>query len=493
MKLSSKLLLLALLNVALLGLLFGALLFTQYGGELKPLLIAPAREKMLTISRLLERDLEDAPHARWDAIIDRFSSEYGVTLVLVDREGVIQCGSAATIPEIVIERVRERPPRMPAGPPPPLRERGEGRRPPPPDDGPGGGPGSQPPAGRMFVERTNGPLSFWVGLRMRVPSAAGRPIPGTLLFASKSWIASSFFFDGRPWLLALLAVLGVSAICWLPFIRSLTASIARMSKATERIAQGHFEIQLPQDRKDEIGQLGGSINQLSGQLSRFVTGQKRFLADVAHELCSPIARVQFAVGILERRVADADREYVADLHSEIQHMSSLVNELLSFTKMGLQPDEVKLQPVNLAQLAERAREREGPGDARIQMQVDPAHWVMADSGLLLRALSNLLRNALRYAGDAGPVTISSAARRDSIAIVVTDCGPGVPEELISQVFEPFRRVDAARTRGVGGVGLGLAIVKSCIDACRGEIHCRNRQPTGLEVEVLLPSTPALTA
>ena len=115
---------------------------------------------------------------------------------------------------------------------------------------------------------------------------------------------------------------------------------------------------------------------------------------------------------------------------------------------------------------------------------------MADPGLLLRALSNLLRNALRYAGDAGPVTISSAARQKSIAIIVTECGPGVPEELISQVFEPFRRVDAARTRGVGGVGLGLAIVKSCIDACQGEIHCRNRQPTGLEVEVLLPSTPS---
>lgn len=489
MKLSSKMLLLALLNIALLGLLFGALLFTQYGGELKPLLIAPARERMLTISRLLERDLEDAPHDRWDAIIDRFSGEYGVSLVLIDNQGVIQCGSAAAIPDLVIQRVRERPPGRPPGPqlgpPPPVREPREGRRPPPPDDVPGG-----LPAGRIFVEHTNGPLSFWVGLRMRIPSTVGRPIPGTLLFASANWITSSFFFDGRPWLIALLAVFGVSAICWLPFIRSLTASIARMSQATERIAQGHFEIQLPQDRKDEIGQLGASINQLSSQLSRFVTGQKRFLADVAHELCSPIARVQFAVGILERRVSDADREYVADLHSEIQHMSSLVNELLSFTKMGLQPDAVKLQPVNLAQLVERARQREGPGDARLQLQVDPAHWVLADSGLLLRALSNLLRNALRYAGDAGPVTISSVARRGAVALVVTDCGPGVPEELLSQIFEPFRRVDAARTRGVGGIGLGLAIVKSCIDACGGEIHCRNRQPTGLQVEILLPPTPS---
>jgi two-component system sensor histidine kinase CpxA len=110
---------------------------------------------------------------------------------------------------------------------------------------------------------------------------------------------------------------------------------------------------------------------------------------------------------------------------------------------------------------------------------------MADPILLTRALANLLRNALRYAGDAGPVTISSVLRGASIVVTITDCGPGVPEELIGQVFEPFRRVDSARTRSSGGVGLGLAIVKTCIEACQGTIVCRNRQPSGLEVEISL--------
>lgn len=489
MKLSSKVLLLALLNIALLGVLFGVLLVTQYGGELKPLMIAPAREKILAIGRLLGRELDDASPQRWASIFDRYSQEYHVTLLLVDNGGTIHGGAKVSIPEIVLQRVRERPPPRIRGGPEPASPPEE---PVGPQSGapPGSPRGPRSPEGRLFVERAEGPLSFWVGLRMPVPGSAIRPLPGTLLFASPTWLTSGFFFDGRPWLIALLAVLGVSALCWLPFIRHLTASIARMSKATEQIAQGHFGNQLPERRRDEIGQLAASINQLSSQLAHFVTGQKRFLADVAHELCSPIARIQFAVGNLERRVSEADQEYVADLQSEIQHMSTLVNELLSFTKMGLQPAEVKLQPVSLALMARQAREREGPGDARVQLAVDDAHWVVADPNLLVRALSNLIRNALRYAGEAGPVTVSSAQRQGLIAVTVTDCGPGVPEELIAQVFEPFRRVDSARTRSAGGVGLGLAIVKSCVEACHGTILCRNRKPSGLEVELLLPASVA---
>ncbi len=487
MKLSTKVLLLALLNIGVLALMFAAMLLTQYGGELKPLLVSSSREKMDGISRLLTRELEDLPRDRWDSVIDRYARESDVTLLLVDREGHLLGGPAVTIPESVLERVRERPPGQNGPPPPPDSFRPD--RPdrpdrPPPEDRHRKGP---PPTNRMFVERTGGPLTFWVGLRMRSPHGQ----PGSLLFASPGWLSSSFFFDGRPWLLALSLTLGVSAMCWLPFIRNLTASVAQMSKATERIAHGHFEIELPHARTDELGQLGSSINQLSSQLSRFVTGQKRFLADVAHELCSPIARIQFAAGILERRVSEADREYVVDLQSEIEHMSSLVNELLSFTKMGLQPDEVKLQPIHLALLAQRAVEREGQGDSRLVLTIDPAHRVLADPSLLLRAIANLMRNALRYAGDAGPVQVTSAQQGQQIVLTVADSGPGVPEDLIGQVFEPFRRGDPARTRtnSSGGVGLGLAIVKSCIDACQGEIYCRNRQPTGLEVEIRLPVAP----
>jgi two-component system, OmpR family, sensor histidine kinase CpxA len=111
--------------------------------------------------------------------------------------------------------------------------------------------------------------------------------------------------------------------------------------------------------------------------------------------------------------------------------------------------------------------------------------VLADPDYLFRALSNLLRNAIRYAGSAGPIAISSEEASGEIVITVADRGPGVPEPELDKIFTPFYRQELSRTRETGGAGLGLAIVKSCIESCKGTVCCRNRLPSGLEVEIRL--------
>lgn len=111
--------------------------------------------------------------------------------------------------------------------------------------------------------------------------------------------------------------------------------------------------------------------------------------------------------------------------------------------------------------------------------------VQADPELLARAIGNLLRNALRYAGHAGPVTLRAVAEGDHVSVTIADVGPGVPPEALPKLGEPFFRPDAARTREEGGTGLGLAIVRTCAEACRGTVTFRNRQPTGLEAELKL--------
>ena len=100
-------------------------------------------------------------------------------------------------------------------------------------------------------------------------------------------------------------------------------------------------------------------------------------------------------------------------------------------------------------------------------------------------MSNLVRNAVRYAGADGPITISAACDGDSAVIKVVDSGPGLPPEELDRVFTPFYRLDASRTRETGGAGLGLAIVKSCVESSGGTVQCRNREPHGLEVEIRL--------
>src|SRR5690606_26593360 len=125
---------------------------------------------------------------------------------------------------------------------------------------------------------------------------------------------------------------------------------------------------------------------------------KRLLGDIAHELCSPLARLQLALRILEPHADEQPRAHVNDSREEVEQMSRLVNELLSFSKAGLAPPEVKLEPVQLAASVQRVLEQEAEPDNRVQVQIPNDLSVMAQPDLFFRALANLVRNALRYAG-----------------------------------------------------------------------------------------------
>ena len=177
---------------------------------------------------------------------------------------------------------------------------------------------------------------------------------------------------------------------------------------------------------------------------------------------------------------------IADIQEEVQHMSALVNELLSFSRAGMQAVDVKLAKLNLAATVARVLAREASDGVAVEVSVDEELNVLADAEYLFRALSNVVRNAIRYAGYAGPIQISARANQEAVAITVADNGPGVPEEHLEDLFAPFYRLDPARSQDTGGLGLGLAIVRSSVEACQGSVRCRNRQPHGLEVEIRLP-------
>jgi len=196
--------------------------------------------------------------------------------------------------------------------------------------------------------------------------------------------------------------------------------------------------------------------------------------------------MQAALGVLEQRTADTEAAgYVADVEEELQHMSALINELLSFSRSQIAAAETKLSAVALGEVVNKVLEREGSAGHTVQASIDPSVSVVATPDYLFRSLANLVRNAIRYAGSGGPITLSARASATSVSIVVADNGPGLPENELEQVFRPFYRPELARQRETGGVGLGLAIVKSCIEACGGTVECRNRKPRGFEVEIRL--------
>ncbi len=460
----------------------------RVGPEL--LAVGGAGERIRVIAELISDQLERQPRREWDTELQRFGAKLDVKFLAYRNSGEQIAGTPTDLPSDVRQKLTERFGRGPVGRlPNDLPEEGPRNRPPgspapadrPPQDGPRGG---RPP----FLVRTENPKRYWIGVNMRAPE---RPVearrgPVTLLIISKDLHAGGLLFDFEPWLWTGAGALLFSVLFWIPLVRHITRPVAQMQSATAQIAEGNFETRVDERRRDELGVLGYSINRMAVRLSGFVNGQKRFLGDIAHELCSPLARMQMALGILEERADDKAKQYVNDVREELEQMSGLVNELLSFSKASLSANSVRMQPIDLRLLVEKAIKRDGQEAVEIRNEVPEALSAAADPELIVRAISNLLRNAIRYAGHAGPITVSAMNTGETIQLVVSDLGPGVPESELHKLFDPFYRVDTSRARETGGVGLGLSIVKTCVETCRGTVTCRNRQPTGFEAVITLP-------
>ncbi len=488
-----------LLNLVLLATVFWLLVRTEFRPD--ALIAGVAGERVQQVADVIFGELRSRPKEEWTSILERFGTGYGVKFALVGDAHEIIAGAKLELPEEIRQRIRGRGgPRRDGGPPD--GPRGEGLRPegPRPDERPLGpppegeagrrGPGrpdGRPDFGsaRTFL-RSEKPPAYWVILRAPLSTPeSGRLTLGRLVVMSTTLSAGGLFFDYTPWLWAGGGVLLFSVLWWLPFVGSITKSIRLVTTATEQVAEGKFAVSVNDRRGDELGRLGAAVKRMAGRLEGFVTGQKRFLGDIAHELCTPLARMEMALGVLDHRADSKQREYVNDVRDEVRHMSGLVNELLSFSKASLKAKELPLVAVSLRELADKVIAREAAASDAIEVSVPDELQAKAEPELLARAVGNLIRNALRYAGHAGPIRLTAAARGDEVILSVTDDGPGVPAESVTRLSEPFYRPDAARTREQGGVGLGLAIVKSCVEACQGKLTFRNREPKGFEAEIRL--------
>lgn len=498
----------------LLALVFLVFARFQFRFNLSSFLLASAHERILSLSRLAALDLNHTPREDWTKVMRSYSAKYPAKFYLFEDNETQLAGDPVAPPEEFWRIVRRHffmrgpghPPRPPdefsfgrgfdpSGPPP---DRGGGPPPPigaPMGPPPNGGPGFDGPRhdfradGPLDLLTTSHPTEYWVGVHVPLPNTGNeREIHALLVWRFPSLWTERFYFDPRPWILVIGIVLIITAVCWIPLVRGMTKTIRRITAATGNIADGHFDVTLAATRRDELGQLSDSINRMAGRLSGYVHGQKRFLGDIAHELSSPIARMQMALGVLEQRSSEREATYVADVREELEHMSTLVNELLQFSRSGIARQKCSLQPVDIPDVLRRAVNREGVPEVIFRTEVDPDVHAMADPECLFRAFANIIRNAVRYAGDAGPITLSAKENSDRVRISIADCGPGIPASELENIFRPFYRPEFARTRETGGVGLGLAIVRDSIESCGGRVECRNRIPQGLEVVIEL--TPA---
>ncbi len=487
-RLTTKILLLALANVAVLGGLFLAFVRLQLGQDFESFLMTTARERILSESRSIALEMRDSEASSWTQVLAEHSATHGVTFALYRGDGDWVAGPKLSLPKELKERFV-----APMG--------GRGRESGRPFDGrPREGPPHEMPSARIMASFGAGPFlttakgdgdyNYWVTMRTFIPpdGPTERPSRGMLVIASPNLLTNPFFFQLTPWILIGFAAMVVSMLCWLPLVRGITGSITQMTDATAKIAEGDFDTQVSVMRHDELGLLGVSINRMAARLGAFTHGQKRFLGDVAHELRSPLGRMQLALGILDRKVDESGEAYVNDLADDVRVMAALTDGLLEFAKAEMRQGVLELGPVNLADVVWRAVKAESRNGVQVEVEVDPLLMVTGEAECLFRAVANVLRNAVRYAGEQGPIVVTAGRIRGEVNLIVSDGGPGVPDESMDQIFAPFYRLEYARDRESGGAGLGLAIVRSCVEACGGRVSCRNRDPQGLEVSMVLSAT-----
>jgi len=471
--LSLKVSLWLLLNLLLLAIAGVSFYWTQFGRGWESLGSQALGDRLAVIGDNIMSDVHSVATTDRDAVLAVRGERLGVELYLFLNEGRQIAGEAVTLPPQLAQAM-DRGPRRGMRPSElrPSSEKGPG---------PFRSVGRPMPEGRM-VARTENPAETWIGLRVPVLRENGPASPGTLVIRAPTLLSILKLLDVMPWFWTAVAAFGLSVVFWLPLVGGITRALGRLTQATEAIAEGRFDTRVPDTRRDEIGHLGQSVNRMAARLDTLVSGQKRFLGDVAHELGSPLGRLQVATEILEIRAGRDLQENVNDVREEVQHMALLVNELLAFTQAGLRPRDAELGAVDVDLLITEVLQREDPNG---RVHVGPANGLSAraDRALLGRALGNLVRNALRYAGDTATISVHSRAHQGRILLSVTDDGPGVPTEALARLGEPFYRPEISRTRETGGVGLGLAIVRSSVLACGGEVHFSNRTPHGFCAEI----------
>lgn len=465
------------LNLLLLGAILFLLFNLNFRFSPRSPFFGGSSNRIEAVTRLITREINQKPRGERDEILKRYSEAYNVEFFLFDSGGIQLGGREITLPEEVNATIADY-----DAPP---SERGANSAVAPRD------PSQLPPPGPppSIYTRTGSPTLYWLGARIMIfNQGRTEPTRARLLAASDSFSGNGLFFDPTPWLLILGTITAVSTVFWFPFVRSLTKNLTQMTTAAEQIADENFAVRVGEKRTDELGRLGRAINHLASRLSGFVSGQKRFLGDISHELNSPLARMQFALSILEDRVDEKNLAYVTDVKEEVELMSKLVNELLTFSKAGMKTADVKLERLKLLPLIENVVAREASKESvAVKIEISEKIEVSAQSELLSRAVSNVVRNAVRYAGEAGEINISAVNDNGSVKLEIADNGAGVPAASLEKLFDPFYRVESDRARQTGGTGLGLAIVKTCVEACQGKVVAENRSPKGLAILITLKS------
>jgi signal transduction histidine kinase len=299
-------------------------------------------------------------------------------------------------------------------------------------------------------------------------------------------LSATFAFLGEFWWQFLLAgalAAGIALVLARFLARGMTQPLRDMAAAARRMETGDYDVRVQTASRDEVGKLAAAFNRMSAELENLERSRRDLVANVSHELKTPITAIRAHIENLLDGVEQPDRQVLGVMLTQTERLGRLVEQLLDLSR--LESGEVPLHRIDvaLAPLVTRVVseiEVASPGrNVRIAPEVpSDLPSVDADPERVHQVLFNLVDNAVRFTPDGGKVVVSAARRDGSIEIRVADTGSGISSEHLPRLFERFYRADTARSREDGGTGIGLAIARSVVEAHGGHISAESRVGKG---------------
>jgi signal transduction histidine kinase len=332
-------------------------------------------------------------------------------------------------------------------------------------------------------------------LAQGMPITLGEQGIGTLLvtpFDAPATPAGDFLGAvNRSVLWAGLAAGGVALVLGSVLFFQIVRPLRSLSAAAQGIAQGDLSRRVHVGAQDEVGQVALTFNRMAESLERYAAERQNMVADIAHELRTPLSVIQGNLEAMLDGVLPASPEELASLHQETLRLNRLISDLrtLSLAEAGqLCLEKQAVAPGALVrQVSERLRLR--AEEKNINLETDVATdlpEIRADPERLTQVITNLVDNALRYTPAGSRVTVAASPAPGGGELFVSDTGPGIPPEELPHVFDRFWRAEKSRNRATGGSGLGLAIVKQLVEAHGGQIQVTSQVGAGTQFRIHLP-------
>jgi signal transduction histidine kinase len=282
------------------------------------------------------------------------------------------------------------------------------------------------------------------------------------------------FFNWERAIFLLIITITLIIIGLYFLLRWLFQPLKTLSAAVENISHGNYEISVPVNRKDELGELGESINNMTKRIKESIKTKEQLLLDVSHELRSPLTRIKLGLEV------GSNKEKIND---DVLEMERMITSLLENYRAGSIFEMLKPEKSNLTELVKEVI-KDYNSDLRLWFKIPERNNVILnlDADKIKIVIRNVIDNALKYSGD--KVEINITEKKDIAELCVKDKGTGIPIEDQKYIFEPFYRSDRSRSRKTGGFGLGLSISKKIMDAHNGKINIASKPGEGTIVTLI---------